>query len=59
MSNLYKSIIDADLASLFRTKNLWDLIEVLRAHVKKFDVNALEIVCKASIVFSSQCYTLL
>jgi hypothetical protein len=41
-----ESILDADLAPLFRTQNLQDLIDVLRAHIKKFDVDTVDIAYK-------------
>ena len=34
-----ESILDADLSTLFRTKNLDDLIQQLYLHVKKFEVD--------------------
>jgi hypothetical protein len=41
-----ESILDADLAPLFRTKNLQDLVDVLRVHVKKFNIDTMDIAYK-------------
>lgn len=38
-----ESILDADVSALFKKKSLADLIEILRSHVKKFDVDASDI----------------
>jgi hypothetical protein len=41
-----ESILDVDLAALYRTKNLRDLLDVLRFHVKKFDIGTSDIAYK-------------
>ena len=41
-----ESILDADLAALFKTKNLQDLMDVLKIHVKKFNVDVTDIAHK-------------
>jgi hypothetical protein len=41
-----ESILDADLAPLFKGKNLQELVNVLRVHIKKFNVDTVDIAYK-------------
>jgi hypothetical protein len=55
-----ESILDADLSSLFKNKNLADLTNILQNHVKKFfvDVNDLQGKSRRSPMFSTLYFVL-